>query len=148
MRLCPHLHLPATPFRTDGSTPRPELPEPERGGDWPRSEAVRYGLDLLNHGFPWEAHEVWEQPWRERRVDEPLACEFLQALIQVAAARVLARDGRVSGAERVAARAREHLERSAVAAERFDLDPRAVRAAVEACTLVDVEHPPLCPGSP
>ena len=27
------------------------------------AQAFRYGVDLFNHGFFWEAHEVWEAVW-------------------------------------------------------------------------------------
>ncbi len=54
---------------------------------WETSEDYAWGFDLLNHGFPWEAHEIWESGWRavERASVEGL---LLQALIKVAAAHV------------------------------------------------------------
>lgn len=63
-----------------------------------------WGLDLYNHGYPWEAHEAWESLW----VHAPrgsVVREMLQALIQCAAAVVHARAGRAAGRARLAGRA-------------------------------------------
>jgi len=52
---------------------------------WRESEAYMFGVDLYNHGFLWEAHEAWEGLWHESKRD-PTQAEFLQGLIQCAAA--------------------------------------------------------------
>jgi hypothetical protein len=56
---------------------------------WAVNEPYLWGVDLFNHGYPWEAHEVWEGLWRvcRRRGDDPQAA-LLQALIQCAAAQI------------------------------------------------------------
>lgn len=50
----------------------------------------RWGVDLYNYGFYWEAHESWEALWR-RAPRGTLAHAFLQGLIQCAAAALKAR---------------------------------------------------------
>ncbi|MEX2176715.1 MAG: DUF309 domain-containing protein [Pirellulaceae bacterium] len=67
--------------------------------------AYRYGNDLFNYGYYWEAHEAWESAWhfcgrRGGRAD------FLKGLIKLAAAGVKLREGKAVGIERHAARAR------------------------------------------
>lgn len=50
-----------------------------------RDRALRRGLDLFNHGYFWEAHEAWEEPWQGLRRDSAEALH-LQGLIRLAAA--------------------------------------------------------------
>src|SRR5437879_3265888 len=38
----------------------PELLDPK---EWRSCRTYLYGLDLFNHGYYWEAHEVWEGLW-------------------------------------------------------------------------------------
>ena len=73
---------------------------------WRVSSDYLFGIDLFNHGFYWEAHEIWEQLW--------IACgrsgreaDFLKGLIKLAAAGVKVREGRPIGVQRHASRARE-----------------------------------------
>jgi uncharacterized protein len=84
-------------------------------GDWQRDPAFLWGLDLYNHGYPWEAHEVWEKLWRLAPRGSA-ARELLQALIQCAAAVVHARAGRAVGQRRLAERALVRLDAVHVAA--------------------------------
>ena len=62
--------------------PTPPLFTPE---EWWDSEWYLYGIDLYNHGYWWECHEVFEGLWHAVGPDSPQG-QFLQALIQVAAA--------------------------------------------------------------
>jgi len=48
-----------------------------------QSDGFREGLGLFNKGYHWEAHEVWEDVWREKEGDAKL---FTQAFVQLAAA--------------------------------------------------------------
>jgi hypothetical protein len=73
-------------------------------GDWQRHPAFLWGLDLYNHGYPWEAHEVWETLWQQAPRGDAVRV-MLQGLIQCAAAVVHARAGRVTGRRRLAERA-------------------------------------------
>ena len=87
----------------------PAAPDPSR---WEACRAYLYGIDLFNHGYYWEAHEVWEGLWH--------ACgragttgNFLKGLIHMAAAGVKARERRPQGIQRHAIRARELLQQTA-----------------------------------
>jgi uncharacterized protein len=66
----------------------------------------RFGLDLFNHGYYWEAHEVWEELWHAAGRQGALA-DFLKALIKLAAAGVKAREGNQNGVIKHARRAAE-----------------------------------------
>jgi predicted metal-dependent hydrolase len=77
-------------------------PSVMRHEDWQDNAAYLYGHDLLDAGFYWEAHEVWEAVW--------LACPpnsaeklLLRMLIQQANARLKLVMGRRNAAERLAA---------------------------------------------
>ncbi len=77
-----------------GSKPdEPEAPDPTR---WRECGDYLYGIDLFNHGFYWEAHEAWEGLWHAlgRR---GVTANYVQALINFAAAGFKARWGNVRG---------------------------------------------------
>lgn len=76
--------------------------ETDRG--WPRIEAYRYGIDLYHQGYFWEAHEAWEEVWRQIPHDA-LPALLLQALIQNSAAQLKTHAGRVRGAANLSRRA-------------------------------------------
>jgi uncharacterized protein len=57
----------------------------------------RHGVDLFNHGFPWEAHETWEPLWLAAPRDRPERA-LLQGLIHAAAAAIKARAGAIGAA--------------------------------------------------
>jgi hypothetical protein len=113
-RYAPSRALPARAFipgvspadhRPDDTTRRRDVLPADLAAD----EAFRFGVDLFNHGFPWEAHEVWESLWhaaphhsRERLL--------LQGLIHAAAAAVKARGAQWVGARKLAQSAAELLE--------------------------------------
>ena len=80
-------------------------PPPAAG--FARCEPYLYGIDLFNHGYHWEAHEVWEGLWHGST--DPVQREHLQALIQLAAAGVQHRLRHDSGRSRLARRASERL---------------------------------------
>jgi hypothetical protein len=64
--------------------------------NWRTHEGYLFGVDLYNHGYPWEAHEAWEGPWR-LGVPRSLERLYLQGLIQCAAAVVKALAGQPAG---------------------------------------------------
>jgi uncharacterized protein len=70
---------------------------PER---WSENEDYLFGVDLYNHGYLWEAHEAWEGLWHAARHDAEQA-EFLQGLIQCAAASLKVTLGTPRGVERL-----------------------------------------------
>jgi predicted metal-dependent hydrolase len=76
---------------------------------WARSRRFLLGVDLFNHGYAWEAHEAWESMWL--RPAERAQAELLQALIQLAAARVQQSVNRPDGRARLCHRALDHLRK-------------------------------------
>lgn len=101
VRLLPQVPLPARPY-LPGQGPRPELEGPD---PW------LWGIDLFNHGFYWEAHEVWEGLWQVslKQAPEGLA---LRGLIQAAAACLKSLQGNMRGRDILVARAIATLEAS------------------------------------
>jgi hypothetical protein len=73
---------------------------------WPSCLAYLEGIDLFNHGYYWEAHEVWEGLWHAAGRRGTVA-DFLKGLIKLAAAAVKVREGNPSGVARHAHRAAE-----------------------------------------
>ena len=80
-----------------------EVPVPE---NWRNCQPYLYGIDLFNHGYYWEAHEVWEGLWHACG-RAGAAGSFLKGLIKLAAAGVKAREGNPNGVVRHARRAAE-----------------------------------------
>jgi uncharacterized protein len=83
--------------------PREQL-APLDPGRWQECRPYLRGLDLFNHGYYWEAHEVWEGLWHACGRTGTLAA-FLKGLIKLAAAGVKAREGRPEGVRSHARRA-------------------------------------------
>ena len=92
LSLPPYAHLPGqTPHPT--SDPQghrfaeglPPLPSPLTRSAWDQSLLI--GIELFNHRFFWEAHEVWEQLWIAVGRTSP-AGQLAQGLIKLAAAGV------------------------------------------------------------
>jgi hypothetical protein len=69
---------------------------PAMHDDWQGSDLFRFGIDLFNHGYYWEAHEAWEQVWHALGRAGGDA-DFVKGLIKLAAAGVKAREGRGAG---------------------------------------------------
>lgn len=69
-----------------------------------------YGLDLFDHAYYWEAHEVWEQLWRRTDALDPRR-QLLQGLIQAAASVLKGEMGQTWGARRLRDRAVLRLSR-------------------------------------
>ncbi len=64
----------------------------------------RYGLDLFDHGYLWEAHEVLEQMWKALPVRSPER-DLAQAIILAAASLLRAHLGDDRSASALCARA-------------------------------------------
>lgn len=64
--------------------------------------AFAYGADLFNHGFFWEAHEVWETVWMAAAPNSARR-QALRALIQMANACLKLAMGKRNAFERLAA---------------------------------------------
>jgi hypothetical protein len=71
----------------------------------------RHGVDLFNHGLPWEAHEAWEPLWFAAPRDRPERA-LLHGLIHAAAAAVKARAGALDAARGFVDSAADHLARA------------------------------------
>jgi hypothetical protein len=123
---------------------RPESPaEPLDPDAWEASGRYRRGIDLLNHGYYWEAHEAFEALWTAAGKTGSGA-EFLKGLVKLAAAGVKVREGQAEGARRLLAAAAEHFRGVAGTTGRtrwagLDLEPltrhaEAARAGVDAAT--------------
>lgn len=117
-RLVPEIAFPPYTF-VPGRTPHPvrdpaghlfgqtlELPPPLDPARWQDSRDYLHGIDLFNHGYYWEAHEVWEGLWRAAERTGPTA-DFLKGLIKLAAAGVKVRQGQPRGIASHAAGAAE-----------------------------------------
>ncbi|MGB5213166.1 MAG: DUF309 domain-containing protein, partial [Anderseniella sp.] len=62
-------------------------PAVTRAAEWQGNVPYLYGHDLLQAGYNWEAHEVWEAVWLATPANGPERL-LLQALIQKANARL------------------------------------------------------------
>ena len=124
----------------------PTHDRPLAAATWHEHEAYLWGVDLYNHGFPWEAHEVWEDLWRMAPAGSPTHA-MLQALIQCAAAVIKARVGRAAGLHRLAARADGHLEQvvCAVGPRFLGVDVPRLRAVLRAYALARPAVPDAWP---
>jgi GNAT superfamily N-acetyltransferase len=114
MRHVPERPLPERRYLPGGGE-RPQLelgePAPLTRAGWRDHLGLGHGIDLFNHGFPWEAHEVWEASWQ--LTPEGPERELLRGLIQEAAAACQRALGKGDGAERLARRSRDHLDQAA-----------------------------------
>ncbi len=92
---------------TDGSPP--DAPHWDSQAPWTEDFEWLRGLDLFDHRYWWEAHEVWEAIWHQVPRGSPYS-ELLQGLIQIAAALLKSHMGSKRAAERLLARGWTRLE--------------------------------------
>lgn len=104
-------------------------------------DAFRHGVDLFNHGFPWEAHEAWEPLWAAAPRDHP-ARALLHGLIQAAAAAVKARSGAHDATRSFVARACRYLARADGPRADGPLDVAALATALTAWAADPAQPPP------
>ncbi|GIW70673.1 MAG: hypothetical protein KatS3mg102_0215 [Planctomycetota bacterium] len=83
-------------------------PRPLEPARWREHLGWRHAADLFNHGYYWEAHEVWEQLWHAAGRTGVVA-ELCKGLIKLAAAGIKVRQGRPRGVRRHALAAARHL---------------------------------------
>jgi len=119
-----HSHAPSGEHPTAGP-----LPPPDR---WRDSDAYRFGIDLYNRGFWWEAHEAWEGLWQQSDKSSDQG-HFLQGLIQISAAHLKRHVGQEEGVQRLLERARRHLDRPGLAGAYMGVAVRDFLQAVDAC---------------
>src|SRR5438128_9530059 len=91
-------------------TPCP-MPDPSH---WQDCRPYLYGMDLFNHGYYWEAHEVWEGLWHASGRSGQTG-HFLKGLIHLAAAGVKVRQGIPAGVKSHSSRAAELFRQTAEA---------------------------------
>lgn len=106
-RFPPYAYLPGRyphPVRDLGGHSYGQEPATVASGASLDTEAFRWGADLFNHGYYWEAHEAWEPVWQAADRSEPLAL-LLKGLILLAATGVKIREGKKAAAVRHARRA-------------------------------------------
>ena len=137
------------PYRHEpGKTPHPERhPDGHMYGREPASEEddFLYGVDLFNAAYWWEAHVYFERLWAETPFADER--EFLQGLIQLAAALVKRREGSAAGDAKLKAKALEKLlhtrERSGVCMG-VRLDPLIANIQIEdgGSIVIVIEHRP------
>ncbi len=77
-------------------------------------ELFQKGLQAYNLGKFFEAHDIWEEFWRELRLYRPDSQEFteIQALIQISVAMHLIQENRIVGAKKVLERARINISKA------------------------------------
>ncbi|MCA9067976.1 MAG: DUF309 domain-containing protein [Planctomycetaceae bacterium] len=105
-----HPHPVRDPKGHSYGQPEVTLPTPQRQQILGNSQFL-FGVDLFNHGYYWEAHEVWEGLWHACGRRGELA-DFLKGLIKLAAAGFKAREGNPVGVIRHAERAQELFAQS------------------------------------
>lgn len=99
-----HAHVPgsgSTPGMAPLEAAKALAPPVTRREGWQENPAYLYGHDLLEAGFFWEAHEVWEAVWLNCPPNS-LEKLLLRMLIQQANARLKLVMGRQRAAERLA----------------------------------------------
>jgi len=96
---------------------------------WRGCDDYLHAIDLLNHAYYWEAHEVLEAIWLGSGRDSPIGV-FTQGLIQAAAALLKDSMGESGPATRLASAAAEKL--GAGPAIMLGVDTRALVGALQA----------------
>ncbi|PBB22358.1 DUF309 domain-containing protein [Mesorhizobium sp. WSM4307] len=112
----------------------------------------RWGIDLFNHGYYWEAHEAWEPLWHAAKQSAQHRL-FFKGLILLAAAGVKIREGKRVAAARHAARAAALFRQVALLQSRLfeaaiGMTPAALAVEAEAATTLPVVLREPMPGLP
>jgi hypothetical protein len=152
-RLVPDRPLPPEPY-IPGRNQRPELPAapaspPLTQENWPACHSYLFGFDLFNHGYCWEAHEVWEGLWRGCGRQGAVA-DFLKGLIKLAAAGVKRAQAQPAGVQSHARRARElfdNLAQSGIEQLLGFRPAELARLADHLASDTDASSPTLVPAS-
>ena len=88
----------------------PEAPPPRIDpGRWRENDVYRHGVDLYNYAYWWECHEALEGLWHLTG-HQGTEAQFLQGIIQVAAANLRRHLGTPEGARRLGREAVARLE--------------------------------------
>lgn len=102
------------------------------------SHVFRWGIDLFNHGYYWEAHEAWEPLWHAAKQSAQHR-RFFKGLILLAAAGVKIREGKRVAAARHAAKSAVLFRQVALLPSRpfeaaLGMTPAALAVEAEAAT--------------
>jgi predicted metal-dependent hydrolase len=95
-----------------------------------RATALRAGLVYFERGFFWECHEVLEAVWMETPDPSPER-DMVQAVIQLANARLKLRMDRPKAAVRLCGIVRRLLDQVPEGTRPLGLDPKTWRARLE-----------------
>jgi hypothetical protein len=131
------------PYRfVPGETPRPARDSAaDRRDEWSAESSWRpeewreldpwlWAIDLFNHGYWWECHEVLEALWLAAGRTTP-AARFVQSLVHLSAACLNDRRGHVEASRRQAARAVRGLRAARAPISRvMGVDPSALASSV------------------
>ncbi|UVK48287.1 DUF309 domain-containing protein (plasmid) [Mesorhizobium sp. AR07] len=114
------------------------------------SNVFRWGIDLFNHGYYWEAHEAWEPLWHAAKQSAQHRV-FFKGLILLAAAGVKIREGKRVAAARHAARAAALFCQVALLPSRFfeaaiGMTPAALAVEAKAATTLPTALREQTPG--
>jgi predicted metal-dependent hydrolase len=124
---------------------KPPTCDPPIPDQWSECRSYLRGIDLFNHGYYWEAHEVWETLWNACGRQGTTA-DFLKGLIKLAAAGVKARQDEPRGVQNHARRAAELFVRMRPAPKFMGLQVEQLIAwaqaliALPAATAQENEH--------
>jgi hypothetical protein len=111
--------------------------------DTPANEAWRYGVDLFNARFYWEAHEAWEIVWRGAKRGGA-AYWATKGMIQLTASLLTLYMCRTDASRHLALRGAELLERAiATSATYRQLELATVANLARARVVAPVELPRL-----
>jgi hypothetical protein len=80
--------------------------------EWAASDLYRFGVDLFNRHYYWEAHEAWEAVWHTCNKSSTQGL-FVQGLIQISAALLRWHMGTERGARKLHHEGRAKLELAA-----------------------------------
>jgi hypothetical protein len=129
--------VPGVSTRADRPTAPPPRPVAVDFDALASHDDFRFGVDLFNHGFPWEAHEAWEPLWFAAPRERPERA-LLQGLIHAAAAAVKAKAGAIDAARGFIDSATEYL----AIVETAILDAPALSAALGVWANDPAQSPP------
>ena len=104
----PTQHPEGHSYRTAADRPGPPAAYLDADA-WSGNVDYLFGVDLYNHGYLWEAHEVWEGLWHAA-ADDAAQADFLQGLIQCAAAALKVPMEQPGGLAKLAERGTARLE--------------------------------------
>lgn len=137
-----NLDIPSDPMDTEGrpvdwnqSSPFSHKTVPEF---WHEDTVYLYGIDLFNHHFFWESHEVWERKWNFFKIHHAEYADWMQGMIQTAAAFVKAVEKNASGFEANRQKAILHLRAYQSQDQIMGINPQTWIAMIQDCSFETV----------